>query len=153
MTLREPEAVYHNGKSIAEHLDLHEKWRRGEKGGVPANLSGADLIRLDLSHVGLSGADLSGADLDGAIGNMREVKSAQIDAYPITWTMCPHQGSILQIGCQSHTLEEWRAFDFDVIHEMDGVDALEWWAEWKDMVIALVEKSPAVPFAIHEGVE
>lgn len=49
-------------------LDAHQKWLKGEEGGVCADLrsvdlSGADLSQIDLSNANLCGANLHGADL------------------------------------------------------------------------------------------
>ena len=54
-------------EQLAEILDSHGKWLRGEGGSRAnlrrANLSGANLSRADLREADLSRADLSGADL------------------------------------------------------------------------------------------
>jgi len=47
-------------------LEKHAKWRRGEDGGVRANLSGADLSGANLRWADLSGAILRWADLSKA---------------------------------------------------------------------------------------
>ena len=47
-------------------LERHGKWRRGEDGGVRADLSGAILSAANLSGANLIGANLRGADLSGA---------------------------------------------------------------------------------------
>ena len=57
-------------EEIKKVLDLHQKRLKGEKGGVWANLSGADLRDADLRGADLRDADLRGADLSGA--NLRE---------------------------------------------------------------------------------
>ena len=44
-------------------LEGHAKWLRSEKGGIRANLSGADLEGADLEGADLEGADLSRANL------------------------------------------------------------------------------------------
>jgi hypothetical protein len=66
---------------ISYIIELHERWLKGEAGGKPADLRGADLSYLDLSganlknaemsDVNLSHANLSGAILDRA--NLRSV--------------------------------------------------------------------------------
>ena len=52
-----------NPEQLAEILRLHDMWRRGERGGVPADLRGADLREADLSGANLVAADLSGANI------------------------------------------------------------------------------------------
>ena len=51
---------------LAEIIESHGKWLRGEKGGSRADLSSADLSGADLSGADLSGANLCRADLSGA---------------------------------------------------------------------------------------
>ena len=118
-----------------------------------ANLYGADLRRADLEGVNLEGvnlegvnlygADLEGANLEGAnlwstVGNMKEIKSLQLETYPITYTK-----EVMQIGCQCHSIEEWFNFSDEKISEMDR-GALEWWQKWKPVIQEIISKSPAV---------
>lgn len=82
-------------------------------------------------------AYLRGADLHGAVGNMRELRSMQIETYPVTYT-----ASHMQIGCQRHTLEEWWSFDDEKIKGMDA-RALEWWRKWRPLLQQIIETAPA----------
>ena len=114
-----------------------------------ANLRGADLSRADLSDANLSDADLSGANLSsanlssanlfGAIGNKEQIKSIQIEKYNICYTV-----DILQIGCERHTVNEWKSYTDEDIRKMDGNDGLHWWEKWKDWIFKTIEMSPAV---------
>ena len=109
-----------------------------------ADLHGADLRLADLSGANLRGAnlrgaDLHGADLRGAIGEMRSLRSFQIEEYQISYT-----DTVLNIGCQSHTIEEWKNFDDETIREMD-TKALDWWKKWKPIIMQIIEISPAEP--------
>lgn len=104
-----------------------------------ANLCDADLSDADLSNADLRGADLWGADLSGTIGNMKQIKSLQIDEYPIVYT-----SDIIQIGCENHTIEEWKSFDDEKISKMDK-GALEWWSKRKETLFKIIEMSPAEP--------
>ena len=120
-------------------LNLHKTWVNGEKGGKYADLSNADLSNADLRYANLRGANLRGANLRGAnlrycVGNGKEIKSLQIGTYLISYTK-----DILNIGCQSHTLDEWKSFTDDEISEMDS-DVLEWWKLNKYIVIELAER-------------
>jgi uncharacterized protein YjbI with pentapeptide repeats len=102
-----------------------------------ADLSGANLSWANLSGADLSGADLSGADLSGAIGNMREIKSAQFDQWAVTWT-----ADVLAIGCQQHAIEKWRDADPRWIAAMDS-DATDWRSRYGALVLQLIDASPA----------
>lgn len=119
---------------ITETIHLHKLWLECAEGGVRVNLRGADLY----------GADLYGVNLRGVTGNMREIKSAHFDKWPITWT-CDSKGkTTLQIGCQKHDLDLWIKSDPRWIAALDDY-ATEWWAKYRDVVLALVAASPAVP--------
>jgi len=108
-----------------------------------ADLSGAVLSGAVLSYADLIGADLSGADLSsvnlyGVCGNRKEIKSVFIsEDWPVTYT-----SSILQIGCQRHTFDEWWAFSDSEIEEMDS-KALPWWKEHKEFIRMTIERFPA----------
>jgi len=109
-----------------------------------ANLSYADIRYADLSSTNLSSANLSYADLSSASsGNNIEVKTLQLGEYYTVisaYKVC--------VGCQSHTLEEWKGFDDRAILEMDGKDGLIWWKQWRDVicqVAATIPKAPALP--------
>ena len=110
-----------------------------------ADLRNVSLYGADLGNVNLYGADLRNADLrnvtlNGVFGNMKHVKSLQIEKYCITYT-----SEILQIGCQRHTIEEWKNFNNKSILEMDGKRALEWWNKWKQIIMQIIEMSPCEP--------
>ena len=118
-----------------------------------ANLGGANLRSADLGGANLYGANLrsanlGGADLYGLSGNMKELKSIQINDYQITYT-----AEVIQIGCERHAIDEWRDFDNRRIADMDGKCALKFWKEWKTWLFELIEKSPATPIVLSDGDE
>jgi len=143
---------------VKEILENHKKWLN-EDGGKKADLKGANLKGANLSYADLSYADLRGANLIDAdlsyanlsyanlrganlncadlrycIGNGKEIKSLQIGTYLISYTK-----DILNIGCQSYTLDEWKAFSDEEIKVMDD-GALEWWKLNKHIIIELAER-------------
>ena len=139
---------------LNEVITLHQKWLNKEPGGVQADLSdanliganltdanliGANLIGANLSDANLTDANLKGADLKGANGNLRHLKSIQMEKYYITYT-----SSNLQIGCQRHSIEEWQEFSDETISQMDN-GALEWWAKWKPIIMQIIEMAPCEP--------
>ncbi len=112
-----------------------------------ANLSGADLSGANLSGANLSGADLSGADLSGAnlsganllcTGNMKEIKTLQLDIYKIGYTKTD-----LQIGCQRHTIKKWLSFTDKEIKEMHS-EALTFWKKFKPVLKTILKAYPAI---------
>jgi hypothetical protein len=102
-------------------------------------LSYADFRYANFRYANLSSANLSSADFRYAVGEMQSLRSFQIEKYMVSYT-----DSILNIGCQSHTIEKWEAFDDEQINDMDG-DALEWWNKWKPIIFQIIEMSPAKP--------
>ena len=102
-----------------------------------ADLHGANLRGADLRGADLRGANLHGADLRGAIGNMREIKSAQFDTWAVTWS-----ADVLAIGCQQHAIEKWRTAHPRWIAAMDS-NATEWWSRYGALVLQLIDASPA----------
>ncbi len=92
-----------------------------------------------LSGAYLRGADLSGAYLRGTSGNNREIKTNQLGQFIITYT-----AETIWIGCESHSFDEWMAFDDDCLSKMDD-NALAWRDEWAEIALKIIEKSPATP--------
>ncbi len=72
MGLRKPKSIKHNGTSLADILEAHERFFSGKDGGVRADLTGADLSHADLSAANLSGSILRKANLEGT--DLRKAK-------------------------------------------------------------------------------
>ena len=134
--MRHPSEITHNGKTLAEILQLHADWLAGEGG------QRADLCNANLYYANLRGANLRGADLL-CLGNMREIRTMQIDTWQIGYT-----ADTLQIGCQRHAIEKWRKWDTPAgrkwIESMDG-KATEWADRNLALVLAIIDANPATP--------
>ena len=135
---------------LAKHkLCLDTDGREGEIANLyradlqGADLSGAQLRYANLAEAGLEGANLKDARLWGTIGNMKEIKSLQLDKYPVTYT-----ADRLQIGFRNHSIEEWRGFSDDDIQWIN-LD-LDWWKKYRSHIFQTIELSPATPTG-HEG--
>lgn len=102
-----------------------------------ANLSGAELNNAYLSGANLSGANLSGAELYNCTGNMREIKSLQLEKYCVAYT-----SEVIQIGCKQYPIQKWFSFSDKQIDKMES-GALAWWYKWKDYIRQTIELSPA----------
>jgi hypothetical protein len=104
-----------------------------------ADLRGADLSGADLREANLYGADLRGADLSGA--DLRFLHSAD-GKIIATMNAGKYQVVVskekIAIGCQFHTVKQWKSFSDEQISKMD-VGAVEWWGKWKDLVISFHE--------------
>jgi len=117
-------------------LKNHKQWLETySTKGESADLRGANLRGANLRGAVLRGANLSDADLRYCIGNLREIRSMQIDCYSISYTK-----DILSIGCQSHTLSKWITFNDEEIDSM-ATDALNFWKKWKEIIIKTIELS------------
>jgi len=114
-----------------------------------ADLRGADLRGADLRDANLRSADLRGADLSSADLRSADLRGANLsyanlrgaDLIIITWapwTTYITKGHI-RIGCQSHTLSEWREFSDNQISEMDS-RALDFWKKNKELIFGLCER-------------
>ena len=109
-----------------------------------SNLSYADLGYANLRHANLRDANLSSANLSHTslnytIGEMRSLRSMQIEKYMVSYT-----DTTLSIGCKSYTIEEWKNFDDEKIKSMDN-EALVWWKKWKPIIMQIIEMAPAEP--------
>jgi hypothetical protein len=114
-----------------------------------ANLRGADLRGADLSDANLRGADLSDANLRGAslrraVGNMREIRSAHFETWPVVWS-----SNILAIGCHQHSIEKWRNADPRWIAAMD-LNATYWWSRYGASVLQLIDASAATGVVLNQ---
>ncbi|HCJ0466523.1 TPA: pentapeptide repeat-containing protein [Acinetobacter baumannii] len=106
-----------------------------------ANLRGADLRGADLSDADLRGADLRGADLSGA--NLRGAdlygaKAAPLIVYGLRWNVIISGLGKMRIGCQEHSVEDWKSFDDARITRMDS-EALEFWNQHKSMLLNMCD--------------
>jgi hypothetical protein len=109
---------------IEESLRLHGMWLRREEGGKRANLL--------------------------CFGNMKEIRTLQIDTWQIGYT-----ADTLQIGCQRHSIDKWRKWDTEAgrkwIEQMDS-NALEWADKNLALVLQIIDANPATPTG-HENEE
>jgi hypothetical protein len=96
-----------------------------------ANLRGANLSGANLRGANLSGANLSGANLEG-----EKLIKTPIQINNLRWFILVSE-NYMRIGCQRFTHEEWTEFNNHRIAEMDGRDALKFWAQWKAPLLAM----------------
>jgi len=123
-----------------------------------ANLGNADLWNADLRNANLGNADLGNADLRNAnlwsarLGSVHGVndyiKTLHLEKWSISYT-----SHVIQIGCERHSIDEWREFDDARISRMDRTHALNFWQKYKGHVFATIELSPAKPTRQDEAAE
>ena len=76
-------------------------------------------------------------DTQGALRWSGEPAKALLSINGLRWPVST-DGKSIQIGCQHHSVDEWRAFDDRVIAGMDSA-ALEFWKRHKEMILSLAE--------------
>jgi len=116
-----------------------------------ANLRGADLrdanLRgADLQGANLRGADLQGADLQGANlrcadlrdADLRDAKHAPLVINGLCWMVYISGTGMMRIGCQEHSIEDWKGFSDELISRMDSY-ALEFWNQHKAMLLGICD--------------
>ncbi len=111
-----------------------------------ANLSGADLRGADLFGADLRGADLRGANLRGANlscanlfgADLRGAKASPLIVYGLRWDVIINGLGKMRIGCQEHSVEDWKSFDDARITRMDS-EALEFWNQHKSMLLNMCD--------------
>ncbi|MDC5507954.1 pentapeptide repeat-containing protein [Acinetobacter baumannii] len=101
-----------------------------------ADLRGANLRGADLSCADLRGANLRGADLFGA--NLRGAKASPLIVYGLRWDVIINGLGKMRIGCQEHSVEDWKSFDDARITRMDS-EALEFWNQHKSMLLNMCD--------------
>ncbi len=125
--------------------DLYDANLRG------ANLRGADLRGADLRGANLRGADLRGANLRGADlydaklrgadlrgADLRGAKAAPLFVYGLCWDVIISGLGKMRIGCQEHSVADWKSFDDARITRMDS-EALEFWNQHKLMLLNMCD--------------
>ncbi|HCE3873547.1 TPA: pentapeptide repeat-containing protein [Acinetobacter baumannii] len=106
-----------------------------------ANLRGADLYGADLYDAKLRGADLRGADLYDAKlrgADLRGAKAAPLFVYGLCWDVIISGLGKMRIGCQEHSVADWKSFDDARITRMDS-EALEFWNQHKLMLLNMCD--------------
>ena len=101
-----------------------------------ANLRGANLRGANLRGANLRGANLRGANLEDA--NLRGAKNVPILISGLQWIVVINGLGEMRIGCQRHSVEEWKSFDDNEISKMSP-DALVFWNNHKTMLLAVCE--------------
>ena len=94
-----------------------------------ANLQHTNLRFADLRGANLRSADLLNADLRGCKPDDNVIKHIPTETYRVLRT-----SQTIQIGCENHTIDEWKNFTDDEILKMDGYMALIFWKKYKTEV-------------------
>jgi|DEB0MinimDraft_3_1074331.scaffolds.fasta_scaffold23324_4 hypothetical protein len=73
---------------------------------------------------------------DADLGQDQKATIPPVFIFGSTWPVMVTDAHI-KIGCQVHRTEEWAAFTDEQIFAMDGRDALRFWAQWKEPLLAM----------------
>ena len=110
---------------------------------VGANLVGANLLYANLEGANLRYANLLGANLLGAnlrdanlrYANLRDAKNAPMIIAGLLWTVYISGTGMMRIGCQNHSVEDWKNVTDEKISAMDS-NALTFWNQYKSMLLS-----------------
>ncbi len=97
-----------------------------------ANLCGANLRGANLYDANLRGANLCGANLFG-----EKLKKPPVLIENLNWSVTITDVH-MKIGCQLHTIEDWRSFSDDEIDRMSP-QALVFWKKHNVALLALCD--------------
>jgi len=105
-----------------------------------ANLSGANLTSADLKNANLKGTDLTGTNITDiwmiyCIGDGEIIKNIPYLRWKIVYTK-----DVMAIGCEQHTIDQWKRFTDDEIDNMSE-RALKFWKKHKSQILEEVLKS------------
>ena len=121
--------------AIAENANL---WGANLRG---VNLRGADLLGANLEGADLEGANLWGANLHGANlrgADLRGAKNSPLVINGLNWDVYISGTGMMRIGCQNHSIEDWKSFTDEQISQMES-DALEFWNQHKSMLLGVCD--------------
>ena len=111
-----------------------------------ANLHGANLHGATLCGATLRGANLRGSNLWDANlwdanlwdANLRDAKNSPLVINGLNWDVYISGTGMMRIGCQNHSIEDWKSFTDGRISIMAS-DALEFWNQHKSMLLGVCD--------------
>ena len=92
---------------------------------------GANLYGANLENANLENANLRGANLYGA-------KNSPLVINGLNWDVQINGTGMMRIGCQNHSIEDWKSFTDEQISQMAS-DALEFWNQHKSMLLGVCD--------------
>ena len=98
-----------------------------------ANLQDANLQDANLRGANLQDANLWDANLWGA--NLWDAKNPPMIITGLLWSIYINGVGMMRIGCQNHSIEDWKNFTDEKISAMDS-NALTFWNQYKSMLLS-----------------
>ena len=106
-----------------------------------ANLESANLRSANLRSANLESANLESANLESAnlrymaSGNNKQLKTLQLGLYLVAISEFS-----IAIGCCQFSHDEWANFNDYEIRNLDGKEAVTWWAQWKETILKVANE-------------
>ena len=121
-------------RAILRGADLSKTNLRGANLSE-TNLRGANLHGTDLRGANLRGANLRGANLRRVLGDSHKIHTMQTPYWSVV--ICLDQNT-MAIGCEQHSIDDWRKFKDAKIRLMN-TEALEFWKTWKPFIFQYID--------------
>lgn len=103
---------------------------------IPEGMESGMIARHALESAIADDANLYGADLRGA--NLYGAKAAPLIVHGLRWNVIISGLGKMRIGCQEHSIEDWKSFDDARITRMDS-EALDFWNQHKSMLLNMCD--------------
>ena len=98
---------------------------------VPEGMESGMIARYAVEAAIAEGANLRGANLEGA-------KNSPLVINGLNWDVQINGTGMMRIGCQNHSIEDWKSFTDERISQMAS-DALEFWNQHKSMLLGVCD--------------
>ena len=100
---------------------------------IPEGMESGMIARHALETAIAEGANLQGANLGGA--NLWGAKNPPMIITGLLWSIYINGVGMMRIGCQNHSIEDWKNFTDEKISAMDS-NALTFWNQYKSMLLS-----------------
>ena len=95
---------------------------------IPEGMESGMIARHALETAIAEGANLQGANLGGA-------KNPPMIITGLLWSIYINGVGMMRIGCQNHSIEDWKNFTDEKISAMDS-NALTFWNQYESMLLS-----------------
>ena len=103
---------------------------------VPEGMESGVIARHAVETAIAEDANLYGANLENA--DLRGVKNSPLVINGLNWEVQINGTGMMRIGCQNHSIEDWKSFTDEQISQMAS-DALEFWNQHKAMLLGVCD--------------
>ena len=103
---------------------------------VPEGTESGMIARHAVETAIAQDANLEGANLWGA--NLWGAKNSPLVINGLNWIVYISGTGMMRIGCQNHSVEDWKSFTDEQISQMAG-GALEFWNKHKTMLLGICD--------------